>query len=135
MEMRGIIIKVLAGLGIAVVLGYSLFALSDFIQGPQIVLSSPLNGFSTTTPLITIAGVAEHSSDLLINGLVVPLDLEGNFQEQLILAPGYNIMTVAAKDHYNRTVEKKLEINLITNESATSTVATSTTATSTIIYK
>lgn len=122
MEVRVIIIRVLVGLGIVIVLGYSAFILSDLIRGPRIVLSTPKNGFSTTTPLITIAGVAVHSNNLTINGAVTPLDLEGNFESQLILAPGYNIMTIAAQDHYNRTVEQRLEINLITkNNVATST--------------
>lgn len=121
MEVRLLIKRVLIGLGIIIVLGYSYFVLSGLVRGPRILLSTPENGFSTTTPLITIAGVAIHSNNLTINGAVTPLDLEGNFRSQLILAPGYNIMTIAAQDRYNRTVEQKLEINLLSNNVATST--------------
>jgi hypothetical protein len=113
------------GLAIVIVLGYSYFVLSGLLRGPRILLSTPENGFSTTTPLITIAGVAVHSNNLTINGAMVPLDLEGNFRSQLILAPGYNIMTIAARDHYNRTVEQRLEINLLPTEVQTN-IATST---------
>ena len=103
-----------------IVIGYSYFVLSGYLRGPQIIISSPLNGFSTTTPLITIAGVAVHANTLSIDGFKTPIDLEGNFSSQLILAPGYNIMTIAAQDRYNRTTEKHIEMNLIPS------VATST---------
>lgn len=122
----------LIGTGVLIVVGYSYFVLSGYIRGPQIIIANPPNGFSTTTPLITITGVAVHSNSLLIDGAVVPLDLEGNFTSKLILAPGYNIMTVTAQDHYNRTVEKKLEINLIPN-TATSSNASIGVGASTII--
>lgn len=120
MEVRVIIKRALAILGIIIVVGYASFALSGFLRGPRIVLESPLSGFSTTTPLVTLVGTAIHSNNLTINGAVVPLDLKGNFRSQLILAPGYNIMTITAEDHYNRTVEKNLEINLLSNNIATS---------------
>lgn len=113
MEVRLLIKRVLAGLAVVIILGYSYFVLSGLLRGPRILLSTPANGFSTTTPLITIAGVAIHSNNLTINGAEVPLDLEGNFQSQLILAPGYNIMTIAAQDRYRRTAQERLEINLL----------------------
>ena len=121
MEVREMIKWSLVWIGIIIVVGYSYFVLSGYIRGPQINISNPQNGFATTTPLITITGRAVHANNLWIDGAVTPLDLEGNFTTKLILAPGYNIMTITAKDHYNRTVEKKLEINLIPSV-ATSTI-------------
>lgn len=113
MEVREMIKWALIALGVVIVVGYSYFVLSGYLRGPQIILSSPLNGFATTTPLITITGIAVHANTLSINGYKTPIDLEGNFSGQLILAPGYNIMTIAAQDRYNRTVEKRVEINLL----------------------
>lgn len=121
MKVRVIIKWTLIALGATIVVGYSYFVLSGYLHGPQIIISNPLNGFSTTTPLITITGVAVHANILSINGLRTPIDLQGNFTSQLILAPGYNIMTIAAQDRYNRTVEKTIEMNLILN-TATSTI-------------
>lgn len=121
MEVRVMIKWVLVALSALVVVGYTYFVLSGYLRGPQIVLSSPQNGYSTTTPLIAIVGTAVHTNNLTINGFKTPIDLEGNFSSQLILAPGYNIMTIAAQDRYDRTVEKTIEINLLINN-ATSTV-------------
>lgn len=120
MEVRIIIKRVLVVLAVVIVVGYSYFVLYGLLRGPRIILSTPEDGFSTTTPFISISGVAIHSNNLTINGAATPLDLDGNFRSQLILAPGYNIMTITAQDRYNRTVEKNLEINLLLN-TATST--------------
>ncbi|HAS84650.1 MAG TPA: hypothetical protein DCS23_01050 [Candidatus Yonathbacteria bacterium] len=113
MEGRKIIKWLLGGIGVAIVIGYSYFVLDDYIRGPRIIIESPLNGYSTTTPAIVITGRGVHTNNLSVNGAQTPVDLEGNFRAQLILAPGYNIIKVTAKDNYERTVEKTLEINLL----------------------
>lgn len=116
MEGRKIIKWALAGILIATIVGYSCFVLYDYFRGPRIIILSPESGFSTTTPVIAIIGHAIHVSTLTINGVAAPYDLKGDFQNQLILAEGYNIMKVAAKDHYGRTAEKTIELTLIPKE-------------------
>lgn len=103
----------LIGLAALIVVGYSSFVLSGYLRGPRIILSTPENGFSTTTPVIMVAGVAVHANSLTIDNAIVPIDLEGNFKGKLILAPGYNIITIAAQDRYERKTEQTLEINLL----------------------
>ena len=127
MDGRKIIKYILALAGIVVVIGYSYFALGDFVRGPRIIISSPETGFSTTTPVITIVGRAIHINTLTVNGDATPLDLEGNFSSRLILAPGYNIIKVTAKDRYERTVEKEIEITLLHQANSSSMVSTATT--------
>lgn len=126
MEGRKIIKWWLGGLGVAIVIGYSYFVLDDYVRGPRIVIESPLNGYSTTTPAIVVIGRGIHTNNLSVNGAQTPVDLDGNFRAQLILAPGYNIIKVTAKDNYERTVEKTLEIVLVKpiKEAATETTNT-----------
>jgi hypothetical protein len=121
MEGRKIIQWVLSGLGITIVIGYSCFVLFDFIRGPQIIIESPLNGLSTTTPTIFIKGRIVHANNLTINDMKTAVTLSGDFNGRLILAPGYNIIKVAAKDNYGRIEEKTIETILVTTEQATST--------------
>jgi len=116
MDGRKIIQWSLGGLGIALVIGYSYFVIEDFVRGPRIVIGSPQTGFSTTTPVIAIVGRGIHTNNLTINGSQTAVDLEGNFRSQLILAPGYNIIKVTAKDNYERTVEKTIEMVLVVPE-------------------
>ena len=122
MSGRKLIQSVLSVIGILVIVGYSYFVLDDFVRGPRIIISSPVNGFSTTTPAINIVGRAIHTNNLTINDGLVPVDLSGDFSSQLILAPGYNIIKVAAKDNYARTIEKTIEINLVSATAGTSPV-------------
>lgn len=112
MDGRKIIKYALAFTIVAIVIGYSYFALGDFVRGPRIIISSPETGLSTTTPVITIVGRVIHINTLTVNGNPTPFDLEGNFRSRLILAPGYNIMKVTAKDRYDRTMEETVEITL-----------------------
>lgn len=129
METRKMLQWVLAGIGITIVVGYSIFVLEGFIRGPQIELATPKTGFSTTTPVITVSGQALRTSVLTLNDSPLPLDLEGNFNERIILALGYNIISVKAEDRYKRSKEERLEINLI---STTPVVIATSTATTTL---
>jgi len=126
MEGRKIIKWWLGGIGVAIVIGYSYFVLDDYIRGPRIIIESPLNGYSTTTPIIAIIGRGIHTNNLSVNGAQTPVDLGGNFRAQLILAPGYNIIKVTAKDNYERTVEKTIEMVLVIPEKEAPVVATTT---------
>ena len=127
---RKLIQWTLSGIGIAIILGYSYFVLEDFARGPRIIISTPENGFSTTTPAILIIGKAIHTNNLTINDASTSLDLDGNFRTRLILAPGYNIIKISGKDAYARTVEKIIEISLlkgiIDTGAGTTTQATTT---------
>ncbi|MFA5997358.1 MAG: hypothetical protein WC791_02605 [Candidatus Paceibacterota bacterium] len=109
MEGRKILKLTLAGLGVAVVIGYSCFVLYDFVRGPRIIIDSPLSGFSTTTPMISIIGRVVHTNNVTINDNQTAVDLTGNFNTRLILAPGYNIIKVTAKDSYGRVENKTIE--------------------------
>lgn len=113
MKSRKILATIFSVLAVCIVLGYSYFALGDYIRGPQIELSSPENGFSTTTQKIDIVGKTIHANVLFINDASTSLDLKGNFSESLLLSPGYNIIKVKAEDRYHRFTEKDIEIVLI----------------------
>lgn len=113
MEGRRIIKRILIGIGIAIVLGYSYFVLDDFIRGPRIIIETPKESFATTTPSIAIGGRVIHINNLTLNGSPISFSLEGNFRETILLATGYNVITLSATDRYNRVVEKKIEMTLL----------------------
>jgi len=125
MEGRKILQWGLSGLGVAIVLGYSYFMIDDFVRGPRLVIDSPKSGFSTTSPLAIVTGRGIHTNNVAINDSPIAVDLEGNFRSQLILAPGYNIIKVTAKDNYDRIEIETIEVVLVVPEVsiATSTVA------------
>lgn len=98
------------------VIGYAYLKTKDYIAGPQIIITSPLNGATVSSPLIEIVGIAKNISFISLNDRPIFIDEEGNFKEKLLLYSGYNIMSVKAEDRYKRTVEKTIELILIPQE-------------------
>ena len=119
---------VLTGIGVTIIIGYSLFVLAGFIRGPRVALSTPTEArFSTTSPVLEIAGQALHTDILTINDSPLSLDLKGNFSERVLLGVGYNILSVKALDRYGRSSEQHMEVILVSDTPtpiATSTVTT-----------
>jgi len=98
---------------ILLVVGYAYLKTKDYIAGPQITITSPLNGSSVSNSLIEIVGTAKNISFISLNDRPIFIDESGNFKERLLLYSGYNIMSVKAEDRYKRKVEKNLEVILL----------------------
>lgn len=95
---------------VLLVVGYSILKIKDYAIGPVIRLSSPIDGASTKTDLITIKGKAERISEIFINGRKIFTDEAGNFNEPYLLASGYNLLEIMAQDKFGRKVEKKVQL-------------------------
>jgi hypothetical protein len=95
---------------ILIVLGYGLFATHDFIIGPTISLSEPQNGSTFTQPDVWIKGQVLRIQDITLNGRSITIDDKGNFSEAVLLAPGYNIFQLVAKDKFGRNRDVRLEL-------------------------
>ena len=104
-------LKVLFGLlFIGVIAGYTVLQSEDFIDGPQITILSPADGILFEEPLVRIEGRAERVAEITLNGSPIFIDESGNFDEQLLLVSGQNIITIEAQDKFERKVSKKLEL-------------------------
>ncbi len=104
-----IILVIIVFLGIV---GYSLYQAKNIIRGPQISLESPINGSTIATSTIAIKGSAQNVAYISLNNRQIYVDKNGTFNEQLLLAPGYNVWTIEAKDKFGRVVSKKIELVL-----------------------
>src|SRR3989338_9327598 len=141
MEIRKLLQRIAIITAILAILGYSLFAFKGIVLGPRIILDTSLNGFATTTPLITISGRASRVKNLFLNGATTTLDLAGDFSEQLLLSRGYNIMTLEGNGKYGRSTRETIEMTLLVEDgilnmeyrigtdAGTSTIATTSTLT------
>lgn len=95
---------------ILIVAGYALFATHDIILGPSISVSEPINGSSFTTPSIRIKGIVLRIREITLNGRPITIDDKGNFNEAVLLAPGYNLFTLTARDKFGRSKDYRLEL-------------------------
>jgi hypothetical protein len=97
-------------LAITVVVGYGIFATHDFVIGPTMTILEPVSGSTFTTPSIRIKGVVSRIQDIRLNGRSITIDDRGNFDEAILLAPGYNIFTLEARDKFGRSKDVRLEL-------------------------
>jgi len=76
------------------------------LEGPRIILSPPRveDGF------VTLEGVVRRSAYFSINGRIVAPEQNGNFSEHLLLTPGHTIMTIEARDRFDRTTKEIIPI-------------------------
>lgn len=110
MRLRTILQITIGGLFVLLIIGYSIYQAQDFWAGPEVEISTPADGAVTTKPLIHISGSTKRISFLSLNGRQIFTDRNGKFSEALLLAPGYNIITLAADDSFGRRAEEQLRI-------------------------
>ena len=85
---------------------YGMYQAREYLRGPFLSIeSTEQNG-----ALIHIGGEAKRIAFLSLNGKQIFTDENGLWQETALLLPGYNSMTVAARDRFGRTAEKYLEV-------------------------
>ncbi len=112
-DYRRIIKPLLIGLVVLLVVGYSGLKLKDILIGPQIIITSPDDGATIKKPLVSVRGKAERISQLYLNGKKIFTDERGNFNEQYLLANGYNLLEIIANDQFGRQITKKLQLTTI----------------------
>ena len=100
------------GILLVIFMLFGLYKAKDFLVGPKIVIESPLDGQTISNSYLEIRGAAKNVSLLYLNGRQIFTDQNGNFKENLLLARGYNILQIEAKDKFNREVKIKREVVL-----------------------
>ncbi|MFH0846413.1 MAG: hypothetical protein V1851_03390 [Patescibacteria group bacterium] len=98
---------------VLITLAYSYYQTKDFIQGPILEISEPINGVTLSEDVLKIKGFAKNIAYLSLNDRQVYVDEEGNLAEKILLFPGYNIIKISAKDKFERKTERKLEVVLL----------------------
>ncbi|HMO78307.1 MAG TPA: hypothetical protein PKA42_01385 [Candidatus Paceibacterota bacterium] len=80
---------------------YVTFQARFLITGPQIVLyDEPAT--HQNERVVTLTGKAFNITHLWLNGRQIFTDVNGNFEEALVLENSYTITTLQAKDRYGR---------------------------------
>ena len=82
-------------------------------QPPEITLISPPDFALLEVPYVTVSGqISDSDAQLLINGTVVPLKVEGHFEHTLRLGEkDSNLINVTAIDRLGRKTEMQRHIN------------------------
>src|SRR5271168_2930430 len=114
---------------VIVICGYAYYQARKIIDGPQIKIDSPTNGEVFNTSFIDIKGNAQNITSISLDDRPILIDQNGNFDEKLLLPPGYTIIDMKAEDRFSRNIEKTLEVYYQAPQ-ITATTSSSTTASS-----
>ncbi len=97
-------------LSVVLLVAYGIFNARNLIIGPTIDIFSPAQNTETRENLITIKGKAKNITFLSLNEKPIFVDMEGLFEEKLLLSPGSNIIEIRAKDRFKKEVLKTIKI-------------------------
>ncbi|MFA6297182.1 MAG: hypothetical protein WC629_01330 [Candidatus Paceibacterota bacterium] len=98
---------------VLVVLGYSCFQARKIVEGPKLDITSLKTGAVLKEPLVEIAGVAYNIKEISLDDRTIYIDEQGNFNEKLLLFPGYNIIRLKAGDKFGKVTNKTLEVTYV----------------------
>ena len=104
---RGIVAVAVLGL-----CGFVAMKIYPLVHGPAINLGTLSDGASVADPMIRIAGKALYTKDLAVNGNPLPLSPDGSFDDKLVLNPGYNVISLQARDRFGKVSNHDYEIVL-----------------------
>jgi hypothetical protein len=100
---------------VILLIGYTLFQAKNLIRGPILIIDAPLDGDTVPYEVVDISGSAENISAISLNDSPIFVDKDGKFLEKVVVAPGYSIIKISARDRFNRTVTKYLHLVLKEN--------------------
>ena len=92
------------------VVAYSLFEAENLLEGPQLAITNPPQTHSSTTEdVFDINGNAKNILSLTVNNRPILITPQGDFNDKLLLLPGYNRISITAKDKFGRESTKIIE--------------------------
>jgi hypothetical protein len=107
----GSIVKVgLLGILLVGTITFAYLKSHELIFGSRISIVEPKNGETLTEQFIKIRGSAPGSTLLTINGAKILTDNAGNFEREMLLGLGYNVIQIQSLDRFNREDKKTIEL-------------------------
>lgn len=92
-----------------VIAGYALYQTKNLLRGPLLEVTTE-TGKLAVSPLINLRGRTERIDYLTIDNQPIFTNELGEFSQKLLLAPGYNIITIIASDRFGRSTRRVIEI-------------------------
>jgi len=109
--LRPRVLKWLAvGIVVVAFLIYLFWGINNIITAPQVNITEPANNFRTTASQVMIMGNTQPEVQLRINNEVILLDEDGNFSQNVNLAPGLNNLQISAKKKHSKTNHLELVV-------------------------
>ena len=96
---------------IVTVLGfYFMHQINSFNSKPYLFVDNPVADGVVKEKDLWVSGKTEDDAILKINGQEISVNAEGNFSQKIALAEGGNLLVVEAKNRFNRTDSREINI-------------------------
>lgn len=84
------------------VLGYLFYKTVVITSPPEIAVYEPANNNIVATPVIMVRGKTDLATNVKINGQSVSLESDGQFNQELVLGTGVNVIKISGAKKYSR---------------------------------
>lgn len=101
-----------AALGVIIFIAYLILQYTSILSAPQVEIYSPQNDTTTTAAVIEVSGKTEEDTTISIDGQLVNVDESGNFNYQIKLADGKNVIDVIGSKRLSPKTRKTLVVRL-----------------------
>jgi hypothetical protein len=95
---------------------FAFFRSLNYIRGPEIIIDYPQNGEIIASSSIKISGQAKRIVKIMLNDFPITINEQGYWNENLIIFPGLNKITLKVQDQFGRIRIKQLDIVGKTNQ-------------------
>jgi hypothetical protein len=92
------------------ILIYGLIKSWNLIFGINIKKVNIENGAKFSDSILHVTGIAKNAIYLSLNDREISIDQAGNFNETISLLPGYNTITIIAKDKFGNSDEENYQL-------------------------
>ncbi len=89
---------------LVMIAGYGVMEALPILSGPQLHLSTPLEGATAQNGFVKVAGHIQRVVALTLNGAPLLSNTDGSFSRVLVLPPGVSTFTLIATDRFGHTV-------------------------------
>lgn len=96
------IMQAIGVLAVGVFLVFLGIQLRHFTGAPALALQEPTNNFVTDRPAVQVKGITEKESQLTVNGREVTIDGAGNFDAEIDLQHGVNMLEFLVRNRFGK---------------------------------
>ena len=89
-------------LGLLALLVFVGFRLTYFVGAPVLTIEAPEDRAEVSEPLIRVQGKAGKESRLTVNGREITIDAQGNFNDEIELGAGLNVLEFIAQNRFGK---------------------------------
>ena len=97
---------------ILIVGAYIFFQYSSLFFPPQLQVTSPKNGITTSQNIVEVAGKTDPYATVTVDGEEVYVSLQGTFRKSIYMFAGDNKVDIVAKNRNGRKSEKIINIKV-----------------------